>query len=305
MAVSRRLRFEILRRDNHSCRYCGAQAPDVALTVDHITPVALGGSDDPSNLAAACADCNGGKTSIAPDSPHVGDVDQRALLWADAMKAAAAERAAAYEEQTRTGDQFRAIWDAWSIAGEPIDLPADWRGSVNQFLSAGLTMTDLEEMVDVAMNARVARDKVWRYFCGCCWRRAEQAQQRALELVQSAASDNAPASHTGLWSDAEAVDYYWAKAQTALHEALGLPMHACLCLEGSAFCGDLACRSSVIHLVGGLLLRGEDLGANLGALVIYDRPASALFDDPVFEAEYFNELARVSAALDRWRNGAH
>ena len=28
MAVSKRLRYEILRRDNHTCRYCGASAPD-------------------------------------------------------------------------------------------------------------------------------------------------------------------------------------------------------------------------------------------------------------------------------------
>lgn len=26
MSVSKRLRFEILRRDNHACRYCGATA---------------------------------------------------------------------------------------------------------------------------------------------------------------------------------------------------------------------------------------------------------------------------------------
>ncbi|MEJ7724319.1 MAG: hypothetical protein WKF64_08445 [Ilumatobacteraceae bacterium] len=34
--ISRRLRFEILRRDGHTCRYCGARAPDVPLTVDHV-----------------------------------------------------------------------------------------------------------------------------------------------------------------------------------------------------------------------------------------------------------------------------
>lgn len=37
MAVSKRLRYEILRRGNHTCRYCGASAPDVPLRVDHVT----------------------------------------------------------------------------------------------------------------------------------------------------------------------------------------------------------------------------------------------------------------------------
>src|SRR5438045_4098958 len=64
--ISKRLRYEILRRDNHACRYCGATAPDTPLTVDHVVPTALGGGDDPTNLVTACADCNGGKTSTTP-----------------------------------------------------------------------------------------------------------------------------------------------------------------------------------------------------------------------------------------------
>src|SRR6185369_3226628 len=62
MAVSKRLRFEILRRDNHTCRYCGRSAPEVKLTVDHVKPEALGGRTEPDNLVAACSDCNAGKT---------------------------------------------------------------------------------------------------------------------------------------------------------------------------------------------------------------------------------------------------
>lgn len=30
MAVSKRTRYEVLRRDNHACRYCGARAPEAA-----------------------------------------------------------------------------------------------------------------------------------------------------------------------------------------------------------------------------------------------------------------------------------
>lgn len=60
--LSPRLRFTILERDGFRCRYCGAPAPDVRLSVDHILPVAAGGTDDPLNLAAACQDCNLGKS---------------------------------------------------------------------------------------------------------------------------------------------------------------------------------------------------------------------------------------------------
>ena len=46
MPVTKRVRFEVLRRDNHTCHYCGARAPEVAITIDHVVPVALGGSDN-------------------------------------------------------------------------------------------------------------------------------------------------------------------------------------------------------------------------------------------------------------------
>lgn len=50
-------RWAVLARDKHACRYCGAEAG----TVDHLTPVTRGGSDDPDNLAAACNPCNSQK----------------------------------------------------------------------------------------------------------------------------------------------------------------------------------------------------------------------------------------------------
>jgi len=50
----RELRLKILARDANTCAYCGAEAKHV----DHIIPVAAGGTDDPENLTAACARCN-------------------------------------------------------------------------------------------------------------------------------------------------------------------------------------------------------------------------------------------------------
>lgn len=50
----RKIRKQILDRDGHQCAYCGAHAN----TVDHIVPLARGGSDDESNLVACCGACN-------------------------------------------------------------------------------------------------------------------------------------------------------------------------------------------------------------------------------------------------------
>ena len=91
--MNARLRYEILRRDGYRCRYCGNTADDGAkLHVDHVIPASLGGTDDPGNLVAACADCNRGKASTSADDPMVADVQEDALRWAEAIKAAANEQ---------------------------------------------------------------------------------------------------------------------------------------------------------------------------------------------------------------------
>lgn len=62
--VPPRLRFEVFKRDKFTCQYCGQRAPDVVLQVDHIKPVAGGGTSDILNLITSCAKCNGGKGAI-------------------------------------------------------------------------------------------------------------------------------------------------------------------------------------------------------------------------------------------------
>ena len=59
--ISQKLRFEIFKRDNFTCQYCGRKAPNVVLEVDHIKPVAEGGKNTITNLITSCFDCNRGK----------------------------------------------------------------------------------------------------------------------------------------------------------------------------------------------------------------------------------------------------
>jgi hypothetical protein len=59
--LSKKLRFEVFKRDSFRCQYCGAAAPEVLLVVDHINPVAKGGKNNILNLITACEGCNAGK----------------------------------------------------------------------------------------------------------------------------------------------------------------------------------------------------------------------------------------------------
>ncbi len=69
-ALSKAVRFEVLKRDKFACQYCGAKAPEVLLHVDHIHPRAKGGANDLMNLIASCQPCNSGKSdrTLADDS---------------------------------------------------------------------------------------------------------------------------------------------------------------------------------------------------------------------------------------------
>jgi hypothetical protein len=52
------LRWGVFQRDGYSCSECGSQTD---LTVDHIHPVSLGGSNHPENLRTLCRSCNSRK----------------------------------------------------------------------------------------------------------------------------------------------------------------------------------------------------------------------------------------------------
>ena len=59
--LSLRKRFFVLKRDGFTCKMCGANGPGVKLEVDHILPIAEGGSDSLDNLQTLCFECNRGK----------------------------------------------------------------------------------------------------------------------------------------------------------------------------------------------------------------------------------------------------
>lgn len=64
-SLSMSARFHVLERDGFRCQYCGRGVPELRageeLVVDHILPLAHGGTNDPSNLTTACSACNSGK----------------------------------------------------------------------------------------------------------------------------------------------------------------------------------------------------------------------------------------------------
>ncbi len=61
----------VLKRDRHTCAYCGGRAD----TIDHVLPRSRGGGNAWINLVAACSPCNGRKDDRTPQEAGMK------LLW--------------------------------------------------------------------------------------------------------------------------------------------------------------------------------------------------------------------------------
>lgn len=69
-AISKRVRFSVLKRDGFACYYCGRRASEVKLEIDHVVSVMDGGTNDINNLRSSCQDCNRGKAATSLDKWH-------------------------------------------------------------------------------------------------------------------------------------------------------------------------------------------------------------------------------------------
>jgi hypothetical protein len=184
MAVSKRTRYEVLRRDNHTCRYCGESAPDVKLTVDHVLPIALGGTDAPDNLVAACRDCNAGKSSTAPDATLVEEVKQSDLKFAEAMKRAADVRAAARDVEEDYCDTFLDAWPRYRHRA----LPRDVEQKLVRLYRAGLPERDMIDAAFAAAHNPGIYNR-FAYFMGICWNKITELQEVARALLNAEEAD--------------------------------------------------------------------------------------------------------------------
>lgn len=198
MAVSKRLRYEVLRRDGHACCYCGAAAPEVKLTVDHVVPVALGGKDVPENLVTACESCNSGKSSSSPDAPIVANVADDALRWARAMSMATELAQRDRGEEDRFLADMDKSWQSAFVNDAATPEQAKqaiaarfyrddgWQQSLLRLRAAGLSIDDFSAIFDDVMPRNyIENGRIWRYFCGACWKALQARQDTARRLIDS------------------------------------------------------------------------------------------------------------------------
>jgi len=176
VAISKRLRFEVFKRDGFTCQYCGAHPPGVLLHCDHIDPVANGGLTEIDNLVAACEACNLGKSSI-PLNIVPERLSERAARTIEMESQIAGYQAVMKDRRMRLEADAEEVLDMFCSWFHRKNIPQrDFLGIKNFVERIGVDET--VEAVDIARaKFPYSYARAFRYFCGVCWNRIRQATE--------------------------------------------------------------------------------------------------------------------------------
>lgn len=178
-AISKKVRFEIFKRDGFICQYCGAHPPAAVLHVDHIVAVAAGGSNETDNLITSCQPCNIGKgardISVAPQAlkDRAAEIAEREEQLRGYQEICEAQRERADEEVWRV---VRAMYGA-----DKSEVDRRTYQSIHRFIQR-LGVYPVLEAVDIALcrfphllhGSTTPSTYGFRYFCGVCWKRIRE-----------------------------------------------------------------------------------------------------------------------------------
>jgi len=173
-SLSKKLRFDVFKRDGFTCQYCGVHpSSGVVLEVDHIIPVADGGSNNIDNLITACFACNRGKgAGLLSSIPQ--SLEDKAADVAENEAQIRAYHEVLESKKKRRDDEL------WSVADIFMDRFGDETilrtrlASIRTFLD-NLDYYEVLEAMEIAVDKKLSRFPAFKYFCGICWRKIKRA----------------------------------------------------------------------------------------------------------------------------------
>ncbi|WP_192258628.1 HNH endonuclease [Mesorhizobium caraganae] len=168
-SISKRLRFEVFKRDDFSCVYCGGHPPDVLLEIDHVHPVAEGGGNDEDNLVTACFNCNRGKSDV-PLSMVPQSLADKAAETQERETQIRAYYEILQARKDRKDEELWAIADIFMERFGEKTILRSRLASISNFLDR-LDYFQVVEAMELATRKMYSHNPAFRYFCGVCWRR--------------------------------------------------------------------------------------------------------------------------------------
>lgn len=165
-SISKKIRFEIFKRDSFACQYCGAHPPLTILEVDHIHPVAKGGANDADNLVTSCLECNRGKSAnLLSDIPQ--SLQDKAAMVLEREAQIKGYTAVMQAKQDRLEEQSEEVCEVYEIFNDGFTLSDTAMIRVKLFVDK-LGVHEVKQSMEIAHSKRGVRDR-FNYFCGVCW----------------------------------------------------------------------------------------------------------------------------------------
>lgn len=173
--LSKKTRFDIFKRDAFCCQYCGKTPPAVVLEVDHVLPVAAGGTNALHNLITACFDCNRGKAAGLLTTVPASVAEQAELAAEKLAQVKAFDRL--IKAQRRTEDKhIDEVQEAFKMTFDGYSFTPKFRQSVRVFLQK-LPVHILVDYMHLACSRIHVPHDALSYFCGICWRSIKESNQ--------------------------------------------------------------------------------------------------------------------------------
>lgn len=167
-SLSKKVRFEVFKRDKFACQYCGRNPPGVVLEVDHITPVSLGGGNIEDNLITSCLDCNRGKSNVSLESVPKTIKDKHEILEEKELQLKEYQKLVR-KAQKRLDKEMSRVDDVYAMHNVEYRLSDKFlNSSVRMFLKK-LPVEDVEEAMHIACSRVNDSNGCIKYFCGVCW----------------------------------------------------------------------------------------------------------------------------------------
>jgi hypothetical protein len=163
--LSKKLRFDLFKRDSFQCVYCGNKPPNVLLEIDHIIPHSKGGKDTIENLVTSCFDCNRGKSNkelTEVPSAISSDLSKEKLMQYRIYIEYVKELNLLKNEEI---DIVCAVYERFNTGYTPSE---HFRATISEFISK----IGVEKTCFAMENAckRMNNSKyMLKYFCGICW----------------------------------------------------------------------------------------------------------------------------------------
>lgn len=177
MSLSKKIRFEVFKRDGFKCQYCGSHPPEKILEVDHIHPISKGGTDEINNLITSCFECNRGKSnnelSKIPTSLsiHIDILTEKEEQYKSYRKLLRSI-------ERRVNNEIDEVQNIYKESFPNLRFTDGFRkGSVKNFISK-LDLETVKDSMALAVSKGKDSHNTIKYFCGICWNKINNNGKR-------------------------------------------------------------------------------------------------------------------------------